>query len=245
MIGISGAQGTGKSTLARLLAKLLSAQGLNVATLSIDDFYYSKAKRTRLAREVHPLLISRGVPGTHDMALALKTVQALKAATSSSQLILPTFDKATDDCIDSEHCPCVSGCVDVIILEGWFVGAAPQTEKELAAPANELESNQDRSGHWRRYVNRQLAGDYQKLFAQLDTLIVLQAPAFAQVYEWRELQEDKLRNQRSNAAEGVMDKAGISYFIQHFERLTRHCLATLPARADIVFLLDENHRVTG
>ncbi|MBM4200974.1 MAG: hypothetical protein FJ189_06780, partial [Gammaproteobacteria bacterium] len=97
-VGISGAQGSGKSTLARLIALILSrACGFRVARLSIDDLYKTRAERRELARTVHPLLLTRGVPGTHDTELGLDVIDALRRATERQATLLPRFDKATDE----------------------------------------------------------------------------------------------------------------------------------------------------
>ena len=245
LVGINGAQGTGKSTLAGLLAAVLEAEQFTVATLSIDDFYLSKARRQQLANEVHPLLASRGVPGTHDIDLALGKIRELVAAKAGTAVVLPSFDKAVDDCLTLEHCSCVEGPLDLIILEGWFIGVGAQADADLQQPLNPLEELEDVDGYWRRYVNRQLAAGYQDLFAQFQLLIMLQAPQFEQVFEWRKLQEDKLRQRSDANADGLMDDAQLKRFIQHFERLTRHCLSSLPGKADVVFRLDSEHRVIG
>lgn len=243
-VGINGAQGSGKSTLASLLAILFRGSGLNAVSLSIDDFYLSRAGRQRLAREVHPLLATRGVPGTHNTDLALETLAALRQAGGGDRIGLPAFDKAEDDCMPKTQWREVEGPLDLVILEGWFIGARPQAEVDLREPINALEAEEDPAGTWRSYVNQSLAGAYQGLFDQLDELIFLQTPGFEQVLEWRTLQEAKLR-QRSGEGSALMTEKEIRRFIAHFERLTRHCLATLPGQADIVFSLDAHHRITG
>jgi D-glycerate 3-kinase len=243
VLGINGAQGTGKSTMAKLLAILLEDRNYRVANLSIDDFYYSKAWRESLASTVHPLLRSRGVPGTHDVSLALSILNQLSAAGAGDSIRIPGFDKAHDDCLANETCRTVCGPIDVIIFEGWFVGVTPQTEKELQQPLNRLESDEDSDRRWRNYTNQQLAGDYQTLFAQFDMLLMLKAPDFEQVFAWRSLQEQKLRAKTEGTATELMDGNAIQHFIQHFERLTRHCLLILPDKADRVFILDEQHRI--
>lgn len=245
IVGINGAQGSGKSTLAKLLALLLESKGFCVANLSIDDFYLSKAKRLELGEQVHPLLSSRGVPGTHDTQSALQILRQLRNATNTDKIILPAFDKASDDCVSSELCSSLSGPVDIIILEGWFIGARPQQAAELEAAINELEAMEDADGQWRMFVNQRLAAEYQELFSQLDLLIMLKAPGFEQVFEWRQLQEKKLHQSAADNAAGVMDDSQVRRFIQHFERLTRHCLNTVADQADIVLQLDEQHRVSG
>ena len=244
LIGINGAQGTGKSTLAKLLSALLTSTGYRTANLSIDDFYYSKAKRQELANEIHPLLRSRGVPGTHDVDLALNLIEQLYAAGSNQQITLPRFDKSLDDCRPVTACEQIQGPIDIIILEGWFVGAKAQAGDELTQAINELEINEDSDGRWRAYVNHQLAGSYQSLFEKIHLLLMLQAPGFEQILEWRSLQEEKLRRLAVTDASGLMDRKAIKHFIQHFERLTRHCLRTLPDSADRVFQLNTEHRIT-
>jgi len=244
LIGINGAQGTGKSTLAKLLSALLTSSGYRTVNLSIDDFYYSKAKRQELADEIHPLLRSRGVPGTHDVDLALNLIEQLCAAGSNQQITLPRFDKSLDDCRPVAACEQIQGPIDIIILEGWFVGAKAQAGDELTQAINELEINEDSDGRWRAYVNQQLAGSYQSLFEKIHLLLMLQAPGFEQILEWRSLQEEKLRTLAVTNASGLMDRKAIKHFIQHFERLTRHCLRTLPDSADRVFQLNTEHRIT-
>ena len=244
LIGINGAQGTGKSTLAKLLSALLTSSGYRAVNLSIDDFYYSKAKRQELADEIHPLLRSRGVPGTHDVDLALNLIEQLCAAGSNQQITLPRFDKSLDDCRPVAACEQIQGPIDIIILEGWFVGAKAQAGDELTQAINELEINEDSDGRWRAYVNQQLAGSYQSLFEKIHILLMLQAPGFEQILEWRSLQEEKLRTLAVTDASGLMDRKAIKHFIQHFERLTRHCLRTLPDSADRVFQLNTEHRIT-
>ena len=227
-----------------MLSALLTSSGYRTVNLSIDDFYYSKAKRQELADEIHPLLRSRGVPGTHDVDLALNLIEQLCAAGSNQQITLPRFDKSLDDCRPVAACEQIQGPIDIIILEGWFVGAKAQAGDELTQAINELEINEDSDGRWRAYVNQQLAGSYQSLFEKIHILLMLQAPGFEQILEWRSLQEEKLRTLAVTNASGLMDRKAIKHFIQHFERLTRHCLRTLPDSADRVFQLNTEHRIT-
>jgi D-glycerate 3-kinase len=127
--------------------------------------------------------------------------------------------------------------VQVLLFEGWCVGARPQPEQQLAEPVNALERESDPDGRWRRFANQQLAGEYQRLFARLDWLILLNAPGFESVLAWRTLQEHKLRDRL--VAEGqplarVMSDGQVARFIAHYERLTRHILEEMPGRADDV-----------
>ncbi len=241
-LGVNGAQGTGKSTLAAYLQLALEqAYDWRVAVLSIDDFYLTKSERAQLAEEIHPLLATRGVPGTHDMQMLTDCIERLTALESNETMALPRFDKSLDDRASRDSWPTVSGPIDLIILEGWCVGSKPQSEKALREAINDLEEHQDTSGDWRRYVNEQLKGPYAELFAQLDAMVFLQAPNFDAVYRWRVEQEEKLARISSHGAGGIMTREQITEFIQHYERLTRANIAGLPETADVTFELDDNH----
>lgn len=254
VIGINGAQGSGKSSMVALLEKALAAGfGLRSAVLSIDDLYLTRAERRRLAAQRQPLLATRGVPGTHDVDLGIATIEALLAAGPGEQVALPRFDKAADDRRPADGAPLVTGPFDVVLFEGWCMGALPQDGAALRQPINALEANEDPDGCWRRYVNEQLAGPYRRLFGLLDALVLLQAPSFDCVFAWRQEQEQKLAGfvqaQSSKAPTssvqtlGLMDDEALRRFISHYERLTRHNLETLPERADLVLLLDERRRI--
>lgn len=232
VVGLCGAQGSGKSTAAAALVQLLARADLPAAALSIDDFYLPRVARAELARRVHPLLATRGVPGTHDVELAQATIDQLALA---EEVLLPAFDKARDDRRPRREWPCARGPLRVVILEGWCVGALPQPAAQLATPVNALERDEDPQGIWRQHVNDALAGPYRALFARLSPLVLLQAPSFEVVHGWRGEQERKLREQRQRDGgdtSQVMDDAGIARFIAHYERVTRHILAEMPARAD-------------
>lgn len=249
IVGINGSQGSGKSTLADYLALLWrKAYQLNVVVLSIDDFYFTLQQRQALSQTIHPLLLTRGVPGTHDIDLAVDVIRSLTASTSPT--LVPRFNKATDDRFPEHEWDSVSPGVDIIILEGWCMGAQPQTEEELMMPVNELEKIEDPDGHWRRYVNRQLAEVYPRLFNLVDTWVMLKAPSFDCVYQWRLEQENKLRDSLAASKKGtgnnnqkVMDGKAVGHFIQHYQRITEHLLKTLPGRVDYLFVLNENRKI--
>lgn len=238
LIGINGVQGSGKSTACLFIAALLeTGHDLRTATLSLDDFYLSRAERADLAARVHPLFATRGPPGTHDLDLADYVITQL--LTGNGPVDVPRFDKAIDD-----RCPIaawtqVIAPVDVLLFEGWCIGATPQPESALAAPINALEAAEDREMTWRTYANTALATGDARLFARIDRLISLGAPDFSLVRDWRRLQETKLRA-RSGATAG-MDDAALDRFIQHYERLTRHMLEATPDTADISIDIDRKH----
>jgi D-glycerate 3-kinase len=242
VVGICGPQGSGKTTTVRVLAALLEAQGLSVATLSLDDLYLPRADREALARDVHPLLRTRGVPGTHDVALGLAVLDGLAVA---GETAIPRFDKAADDRAPAESWSRGEGPVDIVLFEGWCVGARPEPAEALRQSVNALEREQDPDGVWRGHVNAALAGPYRGLFSRIDLLIQFTAPNFATVLAWRQEQERKLRDRLAAAGEGAgraMSEAEVAVFVQHYERLTRHIAREMPARADMVLPLDADRR---
>ena len=244
-LGINGAQGTGKSTAAEVIAHLLERQGFRVCRLSIDDLYLTRHERQTLAKTVHPLLATRGVPGTHDLVLGLRVMDELLRADPTTTVAIPRFDKARDDRLPPQDWPAWQGKPHLIILEGWCVGARPQEHGALSEPVNALERDRDPEGHWRRYVNDRLQ-DYQRLFDGLDHLVLLRAPSFEQVYQWRAEQEAALARrvaQERRTAPGLMSEDELKQFISHYERLTRWILEEMPHRADLVFELNPAHRI--
>jgi D-glycerate 3-kinase len=245
VVGVNGAQGAGKSTLCSLLQIVLE-QGFDqrVTTLSIDDLYLTQAERKRLAQQIHPLLATRGVPGTHDVALGRKLLQGLSKLKEGQSLEIPSFDKAIDDRLRQEEWRQVTGPLDLILFEGWCVGALPQPEEMLIEPHNSLEREEDSELIWRHYVNRQLQEGYLQLFAELDFLIMLKVPDMVSVMNWRSLQEHKLAavSGRENDHQ-IMGTAALQRFIMHYERLTRAILDEMPNRADLVLELNIEHQI--
>jgi D-glycerate 3-kinase len=249
VVGINGSQGSGKSTLSQRLRELLrEGFALQVLVLSIDDLYLSHAGRQQLAQRIHPLLRTRGVPGTHDVELGVQLLQALKSAGPASAVRIPRFIKAIDDRAPEAEWDTVDGPVDLVLFEGWCVGTPAQSEEELRDPVNELEAREDAEGTWRRYVNTQLATAYARLFALIDQLIFLRAPDFDSIYRWRlqQEQENAAVLQPASAAAGgtasrIMGPEQLRRFIQHYERLTRHAMGAMPQRADVVIELGPQH----
>lgn len=238
VVGICGAQGSGKSTVAAGVARRLERDGRTAAVLSLDDLYLSRERRHALAEKVHPLLATRGVPGTHDVALGRGVIGDLIAGRPTW---LPRFDKAADDPFPVDLWPRINEAVDVVLFEGWCVGAVAQDDDALRVPVNRLEAEEDGDGRWRRHVDASLREDYPPLFAEIDRLVLLAAPGFEVVARWRREQERELRLTRGGAR--VMTDAAVDRFVAHYERLTRHILAEMPARADLVLRLDADRRV--
>ncbi len=240
LVGINGAQGTGKSTLSAMLQILLQEElGLQSIVLSLDDYYLGKSERNHLAERVHPLLSRRGVPGTHDLEQLSRHLEQLFAIQPGERVELSRFDKAADDCATPERWSCPPDGLDLILLEGWCVGARAEEDEALATPVNGLESHHDAEGVWRRFVNRALGERYQPLFSRLDHLVTLQPPDMESVVDWRTLQEEKLEGEQR---ERRALQEEIRLFVSHFERLTRHMWSELPQRSDILLTIGEDHQ---
>jgi D-glycerate 3-kinase len=239
VFAIAGLQGSGKSTLAAQMAAMAQAQSLSVAVLSLDDFYLTRAQRQTLAQQVHPLLAMRGPPGTHDTALACRTLDALR---ETDPVALPRFDKLSDDRLPEARWPRVDGPVDLVIFEGWCLKIPPETADALEQPINALERDEDPDGRWRHWCNQALEREYPALWRRLDALWFLQGPGFEVVPGWRWQQEQSLH--RADPSRASMTRPQIDRFVQLFERVSRQALRTLPAIAQRTVHLDAQRRPT-
>jgi len=234
LVGLSGLQGSGKSTLARQLAAAANARGVPTQVLALDDFYFGRRDRARLARNVHPLLATRGVPGTHDLALLARTLDALRNPTGASRI--PRFDKGRDTRVPPSRWRRIAAAPRLILIEGWCIGVPAQATGELGRALNNLERTEDSDGRWRAWVNAQLADRYTRIWRRFDALVVLAAPDFEIVARWRDEPERALRRR---GAPQAMSRSTLRRFLMHYERLSRHALRTLPALADVLVALDE------
>ncbi len=225
-------------------AWLPSATLIAAANLSLDDFYLPHdTAYAQLAETVHPLLATRGVPGTHDIDLAIETIEQLVAGNTTR---IPRFDKSIDDRVPEKDFDRVTGPAGLIILEGWCLGALPQSDSDLQQPVNDLERLEDEQGIWRQYINLALAGGYQQLFAMVDQLIMLRAPSFDTVFQWRWQQESKLQEKHSQTnRSGLMTEQQVLRFIQYFQRITEQSLAEMPGRSQHVFQLDLDRQISN
>ncbi len=233
IIGITGSQGSGKTTFAQSLVTSLRSRKPFTVSLSLDDFYLSKTARGELAESVHPLLATRGVPGTHETDLLEKVLNQVASEGMPKELSVPTFDKARDD-----RGPNKRAYVGKLVLEGWCLGAAAQSVKDLREPVNDLEREEDSSGEWRSWVNNQIQSRYHRLWQKVDFWIQLVPPSFTSVFEWRKRQEEQLDIRER------MSDTDLKRFIQHYERLTRWQWESEKLLPGLEIHLDENHRVS-
>ncbi len=240
IIGLSGGQGAGKSTITGILKFILKKKyDLDLCVFSIDDFYKTKQERKKMSENIHPLFLTRGVPGTHDVDLINKIFTKLKKKTFKKVLI-PKFDKSTDDRFKKSKWTKVTNRPNIIIFEGWCVGARHQKDHDLKKPLNSIESKYDTKLEWRKKVNNQLKKNYKKLFKKMDKLVYLKAPSFNHIFQWRLHQEQKLKLTSKNKK--IMSKSEIKEFIMFYERITRHMMKDFTKISDLTIFLDKKHR---
>ena len=240
IIGLSGGQGAGKSTITSILKFILKKQyGLNLCIFSIDDFYKTKIERAKMSKSIHPLFLTRGVPGTHDLKLLNKVIQNLKKKNFKTVLV-PKFDKSSDDRFKKTKWQKIRTAPQIIILEGWCVGAIHQKKTELIKPINNIEKKYDTKLIWRNKVNNLLKKEYKKLFDKIDRLVYLKAPDFNHIFKWRLLQEQKLKLTSKNKK--IMSKSQVKSFIMFYERITRHMMKNFSTISDLTIFLDKSHR---
>ena len=241
IIGLTGGQGTGKSTISNILKIILKeAYNLETVIFSIDDFYKTLQERMIMSKTINSLFITRGVPGTHDTKMLLKCIKYLKNK-KFKKFLIPKFDKSIDDRLPKRKWLIVKKKPSIVIFEGWCVGASAQKNKDLKSPINKLEKYEDKKKIWRKKVNSELKKDYKQIFNLIDKLIFLKVPSFKHVLKWRLLQERKLRiTSRGNK---TMTDKQIKNFIMYYERLTKHMLKTLPKTANTVISIDDKHRL--
>ena len=219
---------------------------MNTVALSLDDFYLTHSERQALAASIHPLLATRGVPSTHDMSLLRLTLEQLLDTHSNKPIAIPRFDKATDDRRPLSDWDRIDTPVQCVLLEGWCLGAKPESADTLADPVNDLERDEDSRVVWRDYYNAFLASHFLPLYPLFDQWIMLRAPSFDCVFNWRREQERKLAASLSPEKAGnLMDDDALRRFIQHYERITHNCLDDLPHTVNHLFNLDEQRRITA
>ena len=241
IIGLTGGQGSGKSTISNIL-KIILKEGFNLNTVifSIDDFYKTYNERLKMSSKVSPLFLTRGVPGTHDTDLLLNCIKKLKNR-KFKKILIPRFDKSIDDRLSKKKWQVIKNKPNIVIFEGWCVGVKPQKKKDLFTPINKLEKEKDKKRIWRERVNEELKNKYKKIFKLIDKTIFLKVPSFKYVYKWRLLQEKKLRF--LSKGKKTMNDKQIKNFIMFYERLTKHMLKSFSISSDTIISIDNKHRL--
>ena len=243
-IGLAGGQGTGKTTISSILKIILTKYfKLKVFKISLDDFYKTRKDRISLSKKVHPMLLTRGVPGTHDINIMLSFFKKIKSK-KFKNLKVPSFDKAVDDRLNKKYWHNIKERPDVIIFEGWCVGAKPEKNSSLKRSINSMEKTNDTKFVWRRFINQQLKLKYKKLYSQLNCLIYLKAKNFDLLQKWRLKQEQKLwLKSKKKSKNKIMSKEDVINFMQTYQRITENMFRMMPKYASIVMHLNSNHQI--
>ena len=244
IIGLAGGQGTGKTTITSIISIILKKYfKLDIFKISIDDFYKTRKQRTLLSKNKHSLLMTRGVPGTHDIDIMLNFFKKIKVK-NFKILKLPKFNKGVDDRCKQSLWYKIQSKPDVVILEGWCVGARSQNYKELKKPVNSLEKIHDQNFKWRQYVNYQLKTKYKKLFNQLDYILFLKVKNFSLLRRWRLKQEKKLWLKSKNKKNlKIMNKSEVKNFMDTYQRITQQMFKDMPKYSSIVMNLNNSHQI--
>ena len=111
----------------------------------------------------------------------------------------------------------------------------------MITPVNILEKEKDFNCIWRKTVNNELKKKYNKIFQLIDISIFLKVPSFSHVYEWRLLQEKKLRF--TAKGKKTMNDNQIKNFIMFYERITKDMLKNYTKKANFVIKIDDKHRL--
>ena len=187
--------------------------------------------------------MTRGVPGTHDIDLMLSFFKKIKDKNFKS-LEVPAFNKAIDDRCPKSLWYKVKSKPDVVIFEGWCVGARAQSSSQLKKPVNSLEKIYDQGAKWRVHVNNQLKTKYKRLFSQLDGLLYLKAKNFNILREWRLKQERKLCVQTKNKKNlKIMNSRDVINFMQTYQRITQQMFKDAIKSSSIIMNLNNNHQI--
>ena len=240
ILGFSGGQGSGKTTVTGILKIILKKffkRRIHVS--SIDNFYKTLEDRNKISNKIHPLLKTRGVPGTHDINLVKNFFNIIRKK-KFKKIKLPKFEKSKDNRLKKKYWFNIKQKPEIVILEGWCVGAKPQSSYLIKRPINILEKYEDKSLIWRKYVNEKLKKEYKKLFAMMDHFVFIKIPNFKMVFKWRLLQENKLRK-KSHLNKKIMSYNEIKRFIMFYERITLQMMKDLSKSASVVMHLKKNH----
>ena len=242
-LGLAGGQGSGKTMVTAILKIILEKFfKRKVYVTSIDDFYKTLKERNQMSKKIHPLLKTRGVPGTHDIKFIINYLKKIKLK-KNKVISLPIFDKSIDDRTIKSKWKKINYIPDIIILEGWCVGAKPQSNKLLNKAVNILEKKEDSNFKWRNYVNKQLKNKYNYLFNKMNDIIYMKVPNFSSLQKWRLKQENKLRLKNIKKKFKIMTNSEVLKFMMTYQRVTQQMFKDLPKIASIVLNLNKNHQI--
>ena len=235
-----GSQGIGKSSFINIISKTIEKfYDKKILLLSLDNYYLSKKQRLLLSKKIHKLLVTRGVPGTHNIKELVKNVKQFNQ--EKYPITTPLFDKLIDDRIKLNKT--IKTKCDILFLEGWCCGSSEIPKKFLYKNINNLEKINDPKNQWRNFYNKKLKIEYKKLFKLFDELIFLKTSSFDNVYKWR-LKQEKT-NQSKNKKSKRMSANEIKVFIQYYEKITKWMMRDLNKKAQMVIKFEKNQKISS
>ncbi|MEH2266323.1 glycerate kinase [Nostoc sp.] len=231
--GILGGQGTGKTTMSKILSLILNQLGYRTLSLSLDDLYKTYSDRLVLTQQ-DPRLIWRGPPGTHDVDLGLDVLDKIRQ--SQNSVMVPRFDKSAYRGAGDRTNPEMITGVDIVLFEGWFVGVRPINADIFDTAPPPIITDEDRA--FARDMNRRLH-DYLPLWERLDSLILLYPTDYRCSLEWRKQAEQQM----IAAGKSGMSNSEIEQFVNYFWRSLHPELFIKPLVKDatVVDLVIEIH----
>ncbi len=239
VVGVSGGQGSGKSTLSQLLSKNLYIKGIENIVLSLDDFYLSKKERVKLSKKIHPIARNRGVPGTHDTDSLKKILTTLIQRKNELPIKVPVFEKGLDDRKPTHLWNQVKFFPAVILLEGWCIGAF--SDNLSPTPETEWELNNDPNGIWKKWTKAQ-AKKYEAIWETLNFLVFIEQKDFSQVIEDRWRQEQKILTVGQDNI--LRTKNHVEEFCRPFESWTSEIWNFNRRRANVILRRDLDYNYT-
>ena len=219
MVGLNAPQGAGKTTLTKSLVGLFAELGVRAVSVSIDDFYLRRSEQLALASRHpgNPFLEHRGYPGTHDVELGARVLQALR---DGHDVDVPRYDKSAHGGRGdrSDAVTQIRGQVDVVLLEGWMLGFQPVehvSDERLRVPNDALRA-------------------YDAWTDRLDVLISLRMKHSSQVVQWRIEAE---RAMRASGKPGLTD-AEVEDYVRRFLPAYETWSDTLSKQPSLTLTLD-------
>jgi D-glycerate 3-kinase len=236
--GILGIQGTGKTTLTKIITIILNRIGYQTISLSLDDFYLTYQQRQQL-KEIEPSLIWRGPPGTHDLDLGMKILKQLHQRKKDQEILIPNFDKSAYQGQGDRTGFIPISAPDIILFEGWFVGVRPINPKMFKDPPAPIITPEDKE--FALKMNKKLK-EYLPLWQHLDSLIVLIPEDYRYSKQWRKEAENKM----IASGKTGMTELEIEQFVEYFWKalhpeLFINPLLENPDLVDCVISIQENH----
>lgn len=233
--GILGGQGTGKTTMSRILSLILQGLGYTTLCLSLDDLYKTYSDRLALAQQ-DPRLIWRGPPGTHDIGLGLSILDQIRRG--NSPVTVPRFDKSAYSGAGDRTTPEIFTTIDIVLFEGWFVGVRPIDPQAFATAPPPIITDDDRA--FACDMNHQLQA-YLPLWERLDSLIAFDPSDYRYSLEWRKQAERKM----IAAGKSGMSDTQIEEFVNYFWRALHPELFIKPLlkspNVDLIMTLNSDH----